>query len=475
MRFDVKLGFAHSILATTPCRALITLSLLWNPVWAQETSVELPELVEEKRVVLPARPPLPLQGRAEGLPGLLQRVLPYDPQVRLAKLQLEVATERRTQARSRLGPNLGVGVTYGRAAEQEFGTPVDRRTDRSEATLRWNLYNYGNDAAEWRAAATDESAAAQDLRRAQEEVAQRIAEVYLDVLRLQELLVVSGQRIAEVQRLLQQTRRQNELGKLSDADILQAESSALDAQISHQSVAADLDAARLKLSSFAGAQSPAELGPVEPFAIRKVAPANGAIESGNTTGALQAAQQRALAARERVRPSESLLAPRIDLELRKQLSNRTAPRNSTEQQQLWQLTARWDFPLGGELQSRRTETERRAEIAETEALRIARNVSAERSVVTVQLLNAEQAIEQLDKQITQYNGLIRAGDLQYDAGRRSLTQLIQLRESRFNVEQRKSEQLGRLRRAQLSELALSGDLLSTLGVIDLTPSTASAN
>jgi outer membrane protein TolC len=265
------------------------------------------------------------------------------------------------------------------------------------------------------------------------------------------------------------------LGKLSDADILQAESSALDAQISHQSVAADLDAARLKLSSFAGAQSPAELGPVEPFAIRKVAPANGAIESGNTTGALQAAQQRALAARERVRPSESLLAPRIDLELRKQLSNRTAPRNSTEQQQLWQLTARWDFPLGGELQSRRTETERRAEIAETEALRIARNVSAERSVVTVQLLNAEQAIEQLDKQITQYNGLIRAGDLQYDAGRRSLTQLIQLRESRFNVEQRKSEQLGRLRRAQLSELALSGDLLSTLGVIDLTPSTASAN
>jgi outer membrane protein TolC len=474
MNLDVTAaGLADSIAVVASFLVSVALVAHHSSGAAQEASIELPEVVEAKREILPARPPPPTPGRSETLTALLQRVLPYDPQVRLAKLSLEVASERRTQARSRLGPSLGLGVTYGRAAEQDFGAQIDRRTDRSEASLRWNLYNYGNDAAEWRASSIDETAAAQDVRRVQEEVAQRIAETYLEVLRLQDLLAVSGQRLESVQGLLQLAKRQNELGKLSDADILEAESAVLDAQLAHQSLVSDLDSARLKLAALAGAASPSELGPVAPFSLRRpTMMGDGAVsESANATGAAQAAQQRALAGRERVRPSESLLAPRIDLELRKQLSNRTTPRNSTEQQQTWLLTARWDFPLGGELQSRRTETERRAEIAEAEAMRIARNVGAERSVVGVQIVNAEQAIEQLQKQIAQYGALMRAGDLQYDAGRKSLSQLIQLRESQYAVELRKSEQLGRLRRAQLSDLALSGELLSALGVIDFSSAT----
>ena len=80
------------------------------------------------------------------------------------------------------------------------------------------------------------------------------------------------------------------------------------------------------------------------------------------------------------------------------------------------------------------------------------------------IANAERALAQLERQAAQYTSLVRAGELQFEAGRRSVSQLIQLRDSRFNVEQRRSEQAQRLLAAQLKLLALQGRLLPALGL-----------
>ena len=77
---------------------------------------------------------------------------------------------------------------------------------------------------------------------------------------------------------------------------------------------------------------------------------------------------------------------------------------------------------------------------------------------------AQRAVVQLDKQLAQYNLLVRAGELQFDAGRRSLQQLIALRDSRYAVAQRRADQEHRLLASRLRQLALTGQLLTALGL-----------
>lgn len=413
---------------------------------------------------LPAPPP----GQAESLPALLARVLASDPQVRVAQSLLQATEQRRLQARSRLGPTLAVSANQGGSQETEFGRPVDRSTNRAEASLRWNLYNGGNDLAELRGATRDTAAAGQDVRRAREDTSERLTEVYVDLLRLQTLLPHAVQRLAAVQRLVDQVRQQNQAGKASDADSAQAAASLLDAEIVHEQVLADHDSARQKLVGLVGGEVRAVLPVIlaadlpSPAAATAATPE--ALRSANINGLVAAAQLRAESARDRVRPVGSLLAPRIDVELRRQLSDRTVPALTTEQQQVWLLTARWDFPLLGESIARRSETQRRAEAAEAEADRVARGAQAELQSLGPRIANAERAVAQLDQQIVQFNTLVRAGEVQFEAGRRTVAQLIALRESRFNAEQRRVEQAHRLLGARLRLLALTGQLLPAMGL-----------
>ena len=370
-----------------------------------------------------------------------------------------------------MGPSVGVNINRGQASETEFNRTLDRRTERAEAQFRWNLYNLGNDAADLRAAAIDERAAAEEVRRAQEEAVERIGNAYLELLRLDSVLPYAAERLLAVQRLVQQVRQQNESGKLSDADVQQAEASLIDAEIVFQELVSDQAGARRRLAVLTGTSATDEIRPVLPLVLPVTARPDLSPEQllVSGPGIVVAAQERARAARERVRPVSTLFAPRVDLELRKQLSNRTQPQLTTEQQHGWLLTARWDFPVGGELQARLAEAERRAEASEAEAFRLASGVSAELATLGPRISETENTVARLDRQIEQYNRLVRAGEVQFEAGRRSLAQLIQLRDSRFVTQQRRAEQASRLQSALLRQLVLGGSVLSVLGLADQTP------
>ena len=406
---------------------------------------------------LPAAPP---SGRSESLPDLLSRVLPRDPQVRVAQLLRAATEERQLQARSRMGPTVGISGSQGRSRDEDFGREIDRRIDRAEGTLRWNLYNYGNDAAELSGSRRDVVAAREGVRQAREEVAERLADAYTGVLRVQELLPRSQARMSAVRRLVEQVQRQAEAGKVSDADAQQAQAALLDAQIAHEQLVSDLDSAQQRLAVLVGG----DVRPVLPVtlpadALRAVA----SVDLAPLPAQVAVANERATAARVRVRPLASLLAPRVDFEYKQRLSDRTTPQVTTQQRDGWLVTARWEFPVLGENQARRAEGERRAEAVEAEAERVLMGVQTERATLPARLANAQRAGAQLDRQIEQYQGLLRAGELQYEAGRRSLTQLVQLHESLFNAEQRRAEQTARALATQFRQLSLGGNLLTALG------------
>jgi len=401
---------------------------------------------------------LPPQGRAETLQDLLARVLDHDPNVRVGNAMLAVMEQRRLQARSRLGPSVGVTVTRGRAEQLEFNQPIDRDTVRSDAALRWNVYNQGNDRAELKAVTFDTTAAREDMRRAREDVAQRIGEAYAELWRWQSLVPRSAARVASVERLAQMVEKQNKQGKLSDADAQQAQATLLDAQLSHEMVVADHAAARDRLLVLTGGQVH------ETLRIELPAPSASLLQAVN--GEVVAAQHRAQAARERVRPRLSLIAPRIDFEYRYNINNRTDPPNiaTTEEEQGWTLTARWDLPILGEAQARRNEAARRALANAAEAERVVQVAESELATLPPRIAQAERAIGHLTQQIEQYSALIRAGELQFEAGRRTLAQLAQLHDSRYTAEERRAEQEFRLVSSRLRQLSLAGELLRALGL-----------
>lgn len=398
----------------------------------------------------------------ESLQSLLTRVLPNDPGVRSAAALVEVSRERVRQVRSRFGPNVGVTLTRGDSADIELNRDVDRRTSRDEATLRWNLYNQGNDRAEWNAQQREFDAARADLRRTREETAERIANAYSDLLRWQNLLPVSESRLTDARALVKQLGQQNAAGKTSDADLQQAQAMQIDAEISHEQLLSDLVSARATLKRLTA--SAADTVPAAFVPVTVVLPPPAGDARTPNSGQIEAARQRAEAARERVQPEYSPYLPRVDAEFRQRLSDRTTPASTTETRHAWTVVARWEMPVLGEAQSRQVETVRRAEAAVAEAERVETQAGAELASLPTRIAQAERAMRQLERQIDTYESLMRAADVQFEAGRRTLTQLLQLRDSHYAAQQRLNEQSSRLLIARLRQLSLEGNLLPALGL-----------
>lgn len=71
----------------------------------------------------------------------------------------------------------------------------------------------------------------------------------------------------------------------------------------------------------------------------------------------------------------------------------------------------------------------------------------------------------MQEQVGQYDQLVRAGELQYQTGKRSLLELVQLLDSRYVAQQRGAEEGYKLLTAQLRFLALRGNFLPALGLV----------
>ncbi len=394
---------------------------------------------------------------AAGLRDLLARSVPWDPQVRIAAAAQSVAQERLKQSKSRFWPTLGVGVTAGDGHDEEFGRKIGRRVDRSELLLRWNVYNGGVDAAEVTATEREWAAATEDLGQALDLASERITNTYLDAWRWQFLLEPSLVRVKTIERWVEQARTQLKAGRLSDADLQQAEYSLTDAQLSHQVTASELAGALGALSALVGEPVSAVL----PQTLPRIS----AEETRNLTPAgVRVARLRAEAAGHRVVSAANLAAPRVDLDARKRLSDNTKPAQTTSPLENWAVGMRWEMPLGGETFAKRREMQARAEGALAEVARVEQGLVSELASIVPRLVSGEQALVQLQSQAEQYNALLRAGRVQFEAGRRTLQQLIQLEDGRMAVVQRLAEQNNRQDKLRLRLLVLAGRLSSAMGI-----------
>ncbi len=294
------------------------------------------------------------------------------------------------------------------------------------------------------------------MRRAREEIGERIADAYAEILRHEELLPYSVERMKEAKRLMAQVQKANELGKLADVDARQAQAAYLDAEVAHGQLLADLRSARDRMIIITGS----ELKPTKPVKVPARLLADDA--PMGSAGVVAAAQLRAEAAQQRVLPWLSSYSPRVDVEYNKLLSNHTVPASDPTQ-----LRAGKSQRVGICRSAARTRRGAPKACCVPPRPRPRRTVCCapcrpssrpcRRALHTV-----KRAIAQLDVQIAQYDELVRAGDIQFQAGRRSLTQLVQLLDSRFVAQQRRAEERLKLLTSRLRYLALRGDFLAAM-------------
>ncbi|MFN6993345.1 MAG: TolC family protein, partial [Aquincola tertiaricarbonis] len=147
-----------------------------------------------------------------------------------------------------------------------------------------------------------------------------------------------------------------------------------------------------------------------------------------------------------------------------------APPVSSRTRRSGPLSLTYEVPLGGAATARRDDNVARAEAAEAEAWRSLQALRGELAVVRQQALQAADALPALERQRGHLEAVVQASELQYQAGRRSLLQLIDQRDRRFNAEQRAADTRLRLTQAQLRLGVLTGSLAAQWGLATADPS-----
>lgn len=407
--------------------------------------------------------------QADTLPEVVRLALAHDPQVRSARALWQATQAQTRQVRSRWWPSAGVNAQVGQADVTDLNRDLNRRTERAEAYVRLNVYNGGADQALLQSTEQEQHAARLDLSRALQEAAQQTAQAYVDAQRQQGLLDIARRRLSDVQTLATDVDRLVSGGKSPESDRHAAQASLADAQAAHDAAAVDAALARRRLQTLVGAP----VGDLQPVDLPDLS-VDQALDTPPGTAqarnpAWLAAQARASSAQLKLGPIQPELLPKVDLEWRQLLSERTTPTPSSGQQRGWTLSIGYDLPLGGASFAKRDEGLARAAAAEGDTDRIARTIDLDLDNALQTLHRSRQLTPIYQRQIRHLEAVVSASTLQYAAGRRDLIDLISLREAPFNIRQRLIDNDSQRQKATLAYWTLTGQLLSVLGLSSLEP------
>lgn len=393
---------------------------------------------------------------ADTLPEVMRQVLRQHPDIRSGQALLNVSAERLIQARSNYYPILGLDGAASDAKDRDSGTPQDRTTRRADVFFRWNLFNGMADRQGKRVAEFEQLAADSDLSATQEAVALQVAQAYLDVLRLRQLLVLGSDFIADSQRLGEDVRKRAEAGRIATADVEQARANLIQAKLQQSQLRGQLRGAEERYRLLVGVP-PGELS--EP-AIDDSA-AGQSLDAlmqqalaGNSR--VQGALQRAAARGEEVGVAAAELYPSFDLELRKRLYSEIDPVPQVDTRSSTQIQFSYQLPLGGASYSRKREAVERKmaaqAAADTELLQA-------RSEIVQRWSSWQEVREiapQLAERVAASDKVVKAYDLQFAAARRSINDLIIARGERYRA---RSDLLEN----HMEQLASSAQILNLLG------------
>ena len=400
----------------------------------------------------------------------VQSALNTNPEIRQAVANRAATEEERIQGQGAYYPRISV---EGSAGVRELRNPTRRRIGIADHTL-WPIegdlivdqliFDSGGREAEVRRQAARTDAAAARVEERSEFVALNVARNYIDYLLQQRLVAIAQDNVTFHERLAGDLRDGVATGSISSADQQQAEERLQAARAKVTEAREDLDTAAINFRTLTGmpidtVSIPPDLSQCMPASLEEAE----AVARGSNPRVKEAIADLATA-REEIRAARADLGPRFNLEGRARAGHDIDgfEGRTTDLQALGVL--RWTLYNGGQKEANVREQQRRAD--EVHGRLFERTRTAEEDVRTAwsRLLNQTALANELEAQSRISDDLLLSYREQFNIGRRSLLDVLDAQNSRYNVQQQtETARLAKLY-AQYRILAAENRLIECLGV-----------
>ena len=400
----------------------------------------------------------------------VQAALATNPQIGQAVANRAATQQERVQAQGLYYPRISV---EGRAGVRNLRNPTRRSLGIANETLTpiegavvldQLVFDSGGREATIRREAARTDAAAARVEERSEFVALNVSRAYIDYLLQQRLVAIAQDNAAFHERLAADLREGVASGSISIADQQQAEERLQAARARVTEAQEELDTAAITFRRLAGI--PIDTATMPPDLSQYLPPTLVDAEqlAHNDNPLVHEALADLAAAREEVRIARSKMGPRVNIEGRARaghdidgFSGRT-----TDLQALGVL--RWDLFDGGINRANVREQEYRANEAHARLFEMTRQAQEDARSAWSRLTNQSALVSELEAQSRIADDLLLSYREQFNVGRRSLLDVLDAQNTRYNVQARvETARLSRLY-AQYRLLAATNRLIEALGV-----------
>ena len=422
-------------------------------------------LIVPGAVLLCATPAL-----AVDLREAVQAALNSNPDIRQAVANKAATQEERRQAEGLWLPRISVEASAGL---RELRNPTRRSLGIANQRLKpvegiliadQLLFDMGERPAEIRRQASRTDAAAARVEERSEFVALNVSRAYIDYLLQQRLVAIASDNATFHERLAGDLREGVTRGSISVADQQQAEERLQSARVRVTEAREDLDTAAIQFQTLSGV----------PIDSVNMPPDLSAAMPGSLTDAEALARennprvQEAIAdlqtAREVTRIAQAQLGPRFNLEGTARYGEDIDGFQGRTRDLGARVVMRWKIFDGGTNTANVREQKARADESHARLFEMTRRAEEDTRTAWSRLTNQSRLVSELEIQSKVSDDLLLSYREQFNVGRRSLLDVLDAQNTRYNVQaQAETARLAKLY-AQYRVLAASNKLIEAMGV-----------
>ena len=400
----------------------------------------------------------------------VQAALQTNPEIRQAIHNKEATRHEREQAEGLWLPRVSVETSAG---VRQLKNPTRRDIGiadetlfplEASATVDQLLFDMGGRQAEIRRQASRTDAAAARIEERSEYVALNVARAYIDYLLQQRLVAIAEDNAAFHERLAGDLRTGVAQGPISIADQQQAEERLQSARARVTEAREDLETAGIQFRTLAGipidqVNMPPDLAQCMPGTLEE-AEAN----ARQNNPRVQESIADLSTARELIEAARSEMGPRFNLEGTARVGDDIDGFEGHTTDLSARVVMRWLIFNGGTNIKNVREQQARADEAHARLFEMTRRAEEDTRSAWNRMTNQSRLVTELETQSRVADDLLLSYREQFNVGRRSLLDVLDAQNTRYNVQaQAETARMSRLY-AQYRVLAASNRLIECLGV-----------
>jgi adhesin transport system outer membrane protein len=412
---------------------------------------------------------------AETLQQAVSAAIERFPEIQAAQHRREAVRAQVGQARAELLPALNGSVGAGRERSRNLttrfaGDDVSLKRREGELNVTQLVFDGGAAGGQVRRFAARAEGAEFAVLNTVEEVALRTGQAFVDVQRLREQLTIARDNVGAHQRTLSDVTALADAGRGRRADVTQAEARRALAASSAEQLAGQLAQAETSYKHLTG-RLPGELAPPPSLESELPSRAEQAVEEAIAAHPVVRAAEKEVEAAQHDRESARarLAIPRVTIEAGASRNRDIDGIAGPNQDQYAMLRLRYNFFRGFGDSERVRETEARIEEAISELARVRNDIGRDVRQAWDALVYDRTRVPQLAQYARASADVAEAYRLQFQLGQRSLLDVLNAENERFNAVSGYLAARASQSADELRLLASQGRLVLALGIAAVGP------